>query len=114
MSAYRPDVKLHGFPEGVVDAASVSDFFAGFWNAVPDARIELGPTLAEGDKVAAKLTVRGTHEGELMGVAPSHRQIAFDVVTIMRFDEDGRIAERWNAADFLTRLQQIGGVPAPA
>ena len=113
VSAYKPDVALHGFPEGVVDAATLGDFFAGFWEAIPDARIDVGDAFADGDQVAVRLTISGTHEGELMGVPASHRPISFDAMTIIRV-EDGRLAERWNVADFLSMLQQIGGVPAPA
>lgn len=114
IAAYQPDVGLYGFPEGVVDAASLGDFFAGMWAAVPDGRISLDDVVSEGDRAAARLTLTGTHEGELMGVPASHRPIEFSVITIMRFDEHGLIAERWNVADFLTMLQQIGAIPAPA
>lgn len=113
MTGYAPDVKLHGFPEGVDDAATLGDFFAGFWEAVPDAQIELGDAFEAGDKAAARLTITGTHEGELMGVPASHRPISVEVITILRFD-DGRIAERWQVADFLSMMQQIGAIPAPA
>lgn len=113
VSRYRPDVALHGFPEGVVDAATLGEFFAGFWAGVPDARLSLDDTVEAGDQVAARLTVSGTHEGELMGVPASHRPVSFQVITILRFD-DGKVAERWNVADFLSMLQQIGAMPAPA
>jgi steroid delta-isomerase-like uncharacterized protein len=114
VTAYLPDVKLHGFPEGVDDAASLSEFFAGFWEAVPDARLEVGDAFGAGDQVAARLTITGTHEGELMGVPATHSPISVEVMTILRFDGEGRIAERWNVADFLSMLQQIGAIPAPA
>ena len=114
IAAYRPDVALHGFPDGVVDAASLGDFFAGMWASVPDAHVSLDDVLAEDDRAAARLTLSGTHEGELMGVPASHQPISIAIITILRFDEDGLIAERWNVADFLTMLQQIGAIPAPA
>lgn len=113
VAAYRPDVTLHGFPEGVVDAATLGDFFAGLWDALPDARVTLVRALEEGDELAALLTISGTHEGELMGAPASHRSVSFDAMTIVRFDA-GKIAERWNVADFLTLLQQVGAVPAAA
>jgi steroid delta-isomerase-like uncharacterized protein len=113
VACYQPDAKLHGFPEGVEDAATIGDFFAGFWDAVPDARIELGDAFEADDQVAARLTITGTHEGELMGVPASHQPISVEVITILRF-EDGLCAERWNVADFLSMLQQIGGIPAAA
>lgn len=37
LSAYHPDVALHGFPDGVVDAETLGDFYAGFWQGVSDA-----------------------------------------------------------------------------
>ena len=114
VAAYLPDVKLHGFPEGVDDAATIGDFFAGFWEAVPDAQIALGDAFEAGDQVAARLTITGTHEGELMGVAASHKPISVEVITILRFSDDGRVAERWNVADFLSMMQQIGAIPAAA
>jgi len=114
VAAYLPDVKLHGFPEGVDDAATIGDFFAGFWEAVPDAQIALGDAFGAGDQVAARLTITGTHEGELMGVAASHKPISVEVITILRFSDDGRVAERWNVADFLSMMQQIGAIPAAA
>ena len=114
VTGYLPDVKLHGFPEGVDDAATLGDFFAGFWEAVPDAQLALGDAFGAGDKAAARLTITGTHEGELMGVPATHRPISVEIITILRFADDGRIAERWNVADFLSMLQQIGAVPAPA
>ena len=114
LTGYVPDVKLHGFPEGIDDAATLGDFFAGFWEAVPDARLALGDAFEAGDRAAARLTITGTHEGELMGVPATHRPISVELITILRFDGDGRIAERWNVADFLSMLQQIGAVPAPA
>ena len=67
-----------------------------------------------GDRVAARLTMTGTQAGMLMGVPPSNRYFEFGVMSIYRFDDDGRVAERWNVADFLSMLQQIGAVPAPA
>jgi steroid delta-isomerase-like uncharacterized protein len=114
IAAYRADVGLHGFPEGVVDAASLGDFFAGMWAAVPDACVSLDDVVAQDDRAAVRLTLSGTHEGELMGVPASHQPLTFAVISILRFDEDGRIAERWNVADFLTMLQQMGAIPAPA
>lgn len=114
VTAYHPEAKLHGFPPGVDDAESLGDFFASFWEAVPDARLEVGDALEAGDKVAGRLTITGTHEGELMGVPASHRPISVAVITILRFDEEGRIVERWNVADFLGMMQQIGGIPAAA
>jgi SnoaL-like polyketide cyclase len=49
-----------------------------------------------------------------MGVEATHRPISVEVITILRFGDDALIAERWNVADFLSMLQQIGAIPAAA
>ena len=67
-SYYRPEVALHGFPEGVVDRASLGAFYEAIWAGLPDARATLEDAFASEDRVAARLTVTGTHDGELMGV----------------------------------------------
>lgn len=40
--------------------------------------------------------------------------MTFAIITFLRFDADGRIAERWNVADVPTMLQQMGAILAPA
>jgi predicted ester cyclase len=56
------------------------------------------------------MVMRGRHTGELMGAAPTGRQIAVNVATFVRF-ADGRVAERWQHGDNLGLLQQLGLVP---
>src|SRR5438552_12969677 len=46
-------------------------FVATYLRAFPDARITIEELLAEGDKVVNRYTARGTHQGELMGLAPT-------------------------------------------
>ena len=113
ITAYHPDVTLHGFPDGVVDAETVGDFYAGFWQGIPDATIVLEDAIEADDRVAIRLTVRGTHGGELMGIPATQRPVEMAVITILRF-EDGRVAERWNVSDMVSLLEQIGAMPAPA
>ena len=50
--------------------------------------------IAEGDKVTTRKTITGTHEGALLGIAPTHKQIAIDVIDIVRI-ENGQYAEHW-------------------
>lgn len=65
--------------------------------AFPDLRFDIEDTIAEDDRVAVRFTLRGTHEGRLMGVDATGREITMSVITIYRF-EDGKIAERWGEA----------------
>jgi steroid delta-isomerase-like uncharacterized protein len=65
------------------------------------------------DHVIARWIGRGTHNGELMGVAPTGASIEVDAISIFRI-EDGKIAEEWTVWDALGLLQQVGAVPVPA
>jgi steroid delta-isomerase-like uncharacterized protein len=82
-------------------------FFESFRKAFPDIRVIVEDTVSEGDKVAARCRVEGTHSGEGLGVAPTGNRVAFTGMTIIRVKE-GKIVEAWNNFDFLTMSQQIG------
>jgi steroid delta-isomerase-like uncharacterized protein len=80
--------------------------------AFPDLRFAVEDMVAEGDKVVTRLTARGTHRGELLGIPPTGRAIAISAMEIYRFDGD-KIAEQWVVGDVLGLLQQLGAIPAP-
>lgn len=68
--------------------------------------------IAEGDRVAVRATVRGTHQGEFSGIPATGRRVEIPVFLIYRL-EDGLIVEHWIQADVLGLLQQLGALPAP-
>lgn len=80
--------------------------------AFPDLRITTDDILTEGDKVATRWTATGTHQGELMGIPASGRQITFPGMTVHRF-ADGKIVENWWAYDAMGMMQQITVPPEP-
>lgn len=105
------DYVLHGGP-GPDDVQGVEGLRAmveGYRNALGDLRITVEHQLADGDFVATRVTVRGRHEGELMGVPPTGRPVAFGCITISRL-RDGRIAEEWEHADVPGLLGQVGAL----
>jgi len=67
----------------------------------------------EGDHVATRWTGRGTHTGEIAGIAPTGKDVTVSGITVSRF-EDGLVVEEWTTWDTLGMLVQIGAVPAPA
>ena len=79
-------------------------------DAFPDLQFTAEDMIAEGDKVAARYTMRGTHQGEFMGVAPTGNQIAVTGIDIVRF-EGGKMVEHWANSDELGMMQQLGLVP---
>ena len=78
---------------------------------LPDGRAESVNVVAEGDKVVLHDVIRGTHEGEFLGVPPTGRQVSFEFIHIFRI-ADGLIAERWGIADAMGLMHQLGAMPA--
>ncbi|WP_405066884.1 ester cyclase [Kribbella sp. NBC_01510] len=79
--------------------------------AFPDWHSELHALVAEGDIVVERFTAGGTHEGEVMGIAPTGKTVSLPGINIFRL-RDGRIVERWGGLDDLGFLRQLGVVPA--
>jgi steroid delta-isomerase-like uncharacterized protein len=86
---------------------------ANFRTAFPDLTTSLEHLIAEGDKVVLRWRARGTHEGDLMGIPATGKQVTLSGIDILRI-EKGKIAERWAEYDNLGLLQQLGVVPEMA
>ncbi len=78
--------------------------------AFPDLRVEIEDLIAEGDKVAARTTMRGTHRGDFFGIPPSGKVVEMTGVHVLRI-ADGKIAEHWGSNDDLGLMRQLGVVP---
>jgi len=74
--------------------------------AFPDAEFTLEDILAEGDRVAYRSTLRGTHQGPFLGVAPTGHRVTVSFLAIVRV-EDGRLAEEWGGLDQADLLRQL-------
>ena len=106
----HPDVLDHSRPPGIAPGAEgVRQQFDAFRAAFPDFRATIHDQIAEGDKVVTRKVFRGTHQGELMGIAPTGRAVEIEVIDIVRI-KDGRIVEHWNVVDRLGLLEQLGAV----
>ena len=76
----------------------------------PDIQWTLEEMIAEGDKVAARFTMRGTHQGNFFGVPPTGRKIEVTAMNFYRLS-GGQFVEECGQPDLLGLLQQIGAVP---
>ena len=102
-----PDVGFHGSlglqkngHQGFIDYAQmVRAAFPDFTNSVEE-------LIAEGDKVAACLTYRGTHRGEIFDIEPTGRSIRY-IGTAIFVLRDGLIGNAWVLGDRLELLQQL-------
>jgi steroid delta-isomerase-like uncharacterized protein len=79
--------------------------------AFPDMHGTIEDVVAEGDRVAARVTWRGTHRGEFLGVDGTGRDVTFEAYHLVRFSE-GRAAEWWGTADLLGALDQMRAAPS--
>jgi steroid delta-isomerase-like uncharacterized protein len=100
-------------PEPVRGPEGVKEFISTYRAAFPDAQITVEQQLAEGDLVATRWRGRGTHEGELMGIEPTGKQVTVSGLTISRL-EAGKIVEEFQNWDTFGMMQQLGAIPALA
>lgn len=77
----------------------------------PDIQWTLEEIVAEDDRIAARFTMQGTHQGPFFGVPATGKTITVPAVNFYRFSE-GKIVEERGQPDLLNLLQQIGGIPA--
>ncbi|WP_435344743.1 ester cyclase [Haloarchaeobius sp. HRN-SO-5] len=97
--------ETHG-PEA--DREWMQEFLAAF----PDFEATVEDIVAEGDTVAMRVTLRGTHEGTFMDIEPTGQSFEIQNMVFTRL-RDGKIAERWVQPDTLGLLQQLGVIEPP-
>ncbi len=106
-----PDYQEHnpfpGQPSGIEGLkARFADVVTGL-----DPNYKLNQIIAEGDMVVVHWTMTGTHQGKIVGIAPTGRTVTFSGIDIYRL-HDGKLAEHWHVIDSLQMLQQLGMIPA--
>jgi steroid delta-isomerase-like uncharacterized protein len=94
-----------------MDVESYKEFLAARRAAFPDRCFVVEDMIAEGDKVSARFTMRGTHEGELRSIAPSGREVTMTGIDMIRLEE-GKMVEDRVEVDQLGMMQQLGVIAA--
>lgn len=98
---------IPGLPAG---RAGLLQFVSLARTAFPDLHVAVEDLLAEGDRVAARVTVSGTQRGVFMGtIPPTGKRVTWTGIDILRI-AGGKIAERWNERDLLGLMEQLGAV----
>jgi predicted ester cyclase len=100
-------------PEEVRGRDGLEQVVQGYRDALSGLRVNIEHQFTEGDYVATRYTITGRHDGDLMGTAPTGKDVAFSGLTISRC-ENGRIAEEWEIVDTMSLLGQVGALPAMA
>jgi steroid delta-isomerase-like uncharacterized protein len=107
-----PDIVLHDASTTSQGLEAYRQFISMYVTAFPDLHFMVEDLIAEGDRVVARYTGQGTHQGDLMGIPPTGKQITVTNILITRI-ANGKIVEQWLNFDALGMLQQLGVVPAP-
>ena len=113
---------------GAVDELLTDDFTPHTWGEMPagrdglkeaiervskgisDPEMRIDDIIAEGDRVAVRLTSSATHTGDFMGMPPSGKRYEIGEIHIFRL-RDGRVSEHWHQADFMGMMKQLGASP---
>ena len=107
-SILTADYVVH--PEEVRGPDGLAEMVQGYRSALAGLSVTVEHQFTEGEYVGTRCTIRGRHDGELMGVAPTGRNVEFTSLTISRC-RDGKIAEEWELIDTVGVMRQIGALP---
>jgi steroid delta-isomerase-like uncharacterized protein len=102
----EPDVKNHTTTEAT-GAQVLKELFSRLHRAFPDLHVTVEDLIEEGDKVAGRNTLTGTHQGEYMGLSATGKSVTYNEIIIFRF-VNGRIAETWGVVDVFSQMKQLG------
>ena len=109
-----PDYVWHGtgvWPD--MDLAGMKQALTAWYAAFPDVHFTVEDLIAEGDKVAARVTMRATHQGEFMGIPPTGKAVTFTAIYVSRI-AGGKYVEDSGIEDQLGLMQQLGAIPQMA
>jgi serine phosphatase RsbU (regulator of sigma subunit) len=84
----------------------VERFVREFRSAFHNLRLIIEEQIAEGDKVVSRGTIRGTHQSEFRGMAPTGKEMEIPGMAVFRFSEEGKVVESWDSYDQLSLMRQ--------
>jgi predicted ester cyclase len=107
-SLVTPDYVVH--PDEARGPEGLAEMVQGYRDALSGLNVTIEHQFTEGDYVATRTTIRGRHDGELMGTPPTGRDVEFTGLTISRC-RDGKVEEEWELIDVVGVMRQIGALP---
>ena len=112
-AVFAPNAVVHN--SGAPDPLNLEGFkqlAAVFLAAFPGGEHSIDDMIVEGDKVVTRITYRGAHTGDLMGIPPTGKHVTTSAMTIDQI-ANGKIVETWRLFDQMGMMQQLGVIPAP-
>jgi predicted ester cyclase len=88
----------------------LKDFIGLVHKSVPDVKATVEDMIEEGDKIAVRLTIAGTHRGPMLGVAATDKPFSVRPHDIHRFGSDDMVLESWHIEDWLSFLFQVSAM----
>jgi predicted ester cyclase len=101
-----------GLPTPDADLSTIKRTIGMMLAAFPDIRSAEEGLIADGDTVATRRTMQGTHQAEFIEIAPTGKAVAFTGIWLARL-QGAQMQEQWVAFDALGLLRQIGAIPEP-
>ena len=106
---YDDSLIIHGFPPNLpTNKEGFKEFIYSLWRAFPDIRIIFEDLIIEGNKVAGRYYLTGTHKGEFLDIQATDKQFKVNGMTIFSF-RDEKVTERWNIVDIISLTGQLRG-----
>ena len=106
-------VGYHPFTGPASDPARVERGLEALRDALPDMRVAEADSVREGDRVAFRWLMSGTHTGELLGLAPTGGRVEAMGMDIVRVADDGEIVEHRGEFDAVGLLRRLGVIRPP-
>ena len=113
---YAPDARImdQAVGEPIQGRDGMQAYVGGYMTAFPDLKWERTGVEIDGDVGVEQWRASGTHEGDLGGMAPTHRRISVEGCSVLHFGADGLVHQEENYWDQAAMLRQLGVMPEPA
>lgn len=108
-ATHADDVVLHDHDETLQGVEAAVAHERALYESFPDMQYDVETTVSEGNVVAARWTVTGTHEGEFQGLPPTGNEVVIPAMGVMTV-EDREITEVWLVYDRLGLMEQLGAL----
>ena len=107
-----PDVVMHhpSRPAPMAGRAEVVGFLQAFRAGFPDLQMKAEDIIAEGDRLAVRWQMRGTHTADLLGIPPTGKAVGVAGISFLRLAGD-KVVEDWVTEDSLGLMRQLGVIP---
>ena len=104
---YDDSLTIYGFPPNLpANKGGFKQFIYLLWKAFPDIRIIFEDLIIEGNKVAGRYYLTGTHKGEFIGLQPTDKQFKVNGMTVFAL-RNAKVIERWNIVDMISLREQL-------